>query len=141
MTDRDLHTRIPEDACAHYEAFWPDAESGAGYVAACWPALYRSGLEEVAGQFSKGELAMILEAMENVVLRPEAAGRHLLPAVREGIARNRLNEKWKVKSRPFLDRVTALTRFQSTVLELWASAFRRGRAGGGGIERYARDLA
>ncbi len=140
MTDRKIQTRIEDIICTYYEKNWPEKEAGAAYVLTCWPTLFRSGLEELAGQFSKGELAVILESMAAVVLRPDTAGRQLLPAVREGIARDRLNEKWKVKSRAFLDRLTSLTRFQTAVLELWAASFRRARSGPKAIETYAQQL-
>jgi hypothetical protein len=141
MAEWNIGARIGQAASRYYTENWPEKESGAAYVLESWPSLCKSGLEEIAGQFSIGELSVVLEAMMKSPLNPETAGRQLISCVREGIAKNRLNEKWKIKSRPFLDRLTSLTRFQAAVLELWAAAFWRSKSGAGALEAYARQLA
>jgi len=143
MAEWNLRIRIKQAAERHYEEVFPDKNTGAGYVLETWPLLYRSGLEEVAGQFSMGELSALLEALKNASPNPESPGRQLLTAVREGIEKDRLNEKWEVKSGPLLDRLMSLTRFQCAVLELWAAAFWRSdpHPSAGDLERAAAELA
>ena len=67
MTVCTVRTRPPQATRGYDETNRPEKEAGAGHELAVWPVLYRSGLEDLAGRVSRGELAVILEAMASCV--------------------------------------------------------------------------
>lgn len=111
------------------------ANTGAQYVLDSLPALYRAGLRELKGRFSREELMLMIDVMNGTMLTPGICDEVVADA-EDGIALDGLAEKWEIDALAFLERLHSLTSFQVAVLTIWSNGFWYG----GGDERPERDI-
>ncbi len=124
MAKQPVGPRISEAAAKYYSELFDTLNQGAAYALESFPQLYRATLaRELRGKFTAGELSAILENVNGLMLSPEAAGQHLPFNIEDGIALEALDEKWGFDGAGLLEKLRALSLFQSATLELWARAF------------------
>jgi hypothetical protein len=135
--------KITQKALDFYAAAFATVNAGTAYTLDSFPALYRHTIvRELMSRFTRGELLLMLDVCNGLVLTPGMAGQHLTADVSDGIALDKLAEKWEVDSPALLAKLQALSIFQAHCLEVWCRAFweQSGNDGAVGIERWIEQL-
>lgn len=96
---------------------------GATYLMLSAGPLYRQTLIEMKGKFTADELRLMLDVMNGTMLTAEWPGATLAGNVRDGIALDALDEKWKINGSELIDKINSLHTFQLHTIELWANGF------------------
>jgi hypothetical protein len=78
---------------------------------------------ELKGKFSRGELMLMIDVNNGLMLMSGIAGQHLKAQVSDGIALDHLDEKWEIDGDKLNKKVAGLTIFQCFCLEIWVAAF------------------
>jgi len=106
-------------------SIWDRPGTGASYILDAFPGLYRRTLEEIKGVFTREELMLMIDCMNGTLLTGWIAGDHVNANAVDGIAMDRLDEKWEVDREAFTEKFKSTTIFQRACLELWIQAFWR----------------
>jgi hypothetical protein len=126
-----------------YAATFATTNAGTAYTLESFPALYRHTIvRELMSRFTRGELLLMLDVCNGLVLTPGMAGQHLLADVSDGIALDGLAEKWEIDGPALLTKLQALSIFQAHCLEIWCRAFweQSGKPESVSIERWIEQL-
>ena len=129
---RAIAPKIQGESAEFYSKMFPSLNAGATWILEEFPHLYRATLAEMRGKFTRGELAMILDALNGHGAILAYGGRglggqhirlsiydsfELYPGMYEG--------KWSV-DKWLNDKLALLSRWQLTCLEIWAAGFWKG---------------
>ena len=98
--------------------------SGAEFVLEAVPAVARiyTGYE-LKGKFIAGELKLMLDVMNGMLLTGQLAGRHLPLSVQDGIALDGLDKKWEVDAEQLLEKLKNMSTAELFFLEIWIQGF------------------
>jgi len=119
-----LAPRIATKSADWYKQNFTTLNAGAEYTLEAIPQIYRLTMAyELKGKFSRGELMLMIDVNNGLVLTSQSAGQHIKAQVSDGIALDHLDEKWKVDGAKLNKKVDALTFFQSFCLEIWILAY------------------
>jgi hypothetical protein len=120
----NIGPRISDSARAFYAETFDNANAGAEYALEMIPILYRVTLaRELKGRFTAGELSLILDVSNGLMLTPEIAGQQIVPSVVDSMMLDGTDKKWEVNQQSFSEKLVDLTLGQAAVLEIWAAAF------------------
>jgi len=120
---KTVSPRIADSAAEFYPSIFRNLNAGVEHVLDSFPVLYRMTICSLRGRFSCGELSLMIDVFNGTALLPRLLGQHLGLQCADGIALDGLDEKWEIEKTPFLERIQALTLFESACLELWAVGF------------------
>ncbi|MGB6065639.1 MAG: hypothetical protein WBG50_12590 [Desulfomonilaceae bacterium] len=81
------------------------------------PNLYSVTLGEIKGLFTAGEVNLMLDVSNGLLLMPMILGQHLSHEVEDGIDLNGLAEKWDIDRDALLEKLARLSTTQIAVLE------------------------
>ncbi len=124
MANRKLTApRIGEQAAKFYPSVFSSLNAGMEYTADAFPVLYRKTLHDLRGMFSDGELSLIIDVFNGLILTPGRAGQQIGLSVADGIALDRLDEKLGVGPEALNKKISALPVFSRACLEIWANGF------------------
>ena len=113
-------------------------------VVKSFEALYFSCIrEDLKDLFSKNELLLMIDVMNGTMLTPGSSGHQISANVEDGIALDRLDEKWEIDKTAIIKKLSGLSLFQKTALELWTKKFwiQTETEGAIDIEAYAEQLS
>jgi len=82
-------------------------------------ALLLAALEEIRGQFTRGEVSCMLDVNNGVYLTAGLIGQHTAMNVADS---PEMDEKWGVETRSLARRIHALTATQRVAIELWTAS-------------------
>lgn len=131
--------RISSKSADWYKGNFSSVNAGLEYTLESMPSLYRYTLDSLKGRFSRGELMLMIDVNNGLILTPRMAGQHLGAQVSDGIALDRLDDKWKIDGKELNKKVSGLTIFEAACLELWIGAFWENHEHTD-IEKYVADL-
>lgn len=140
MDKKVVTPRIREGTTDWYGENFSSANAGLVFALESFPELYKRGLLELKGRFTRGELLFIVDVYNATMLTP---GMPMLDAqVSDGIALDGLDKKWGIDGPALVKKVEGLTSFQATVLEIWANGYWYARTGGElrDLEKYIQGL-
>ena len=123
MTRKSTAPRIGEQSAKFYPGLFSSLNAGLEYTADAFPALYRRTLHDLRGTFSRGELMLMIDIFNATALTPQLAGQHLAASVSDGIAWDRLDQKWEIDGAALNAKIADLTIFACACLEIWANGF------------------
>ena len=115
--------RIPGKSAEILAETFSSLNAGAEYVLSAWPSLYRNTLDKLRGQFSRGELMLMIDVFNSTALTAMAAGQQLDIQVDDGMRLDALDEKWGVDRNALNNKIADLTIFEAACLEIWANGF------------------
>ena len=115
--------RIMDKSAEWYKQAFSSVNAGLEYVLDAFPALYQHTLHNLKGRFSRGELMLMIDVNNGLILTPRIAGQHLDAQVADGIALDKLDEKWEIDGAGLNTKIAALAVFEAACLELWVQAF------------------
>ncbi len=115
--------RVSEQAAKFYPSIFSSLNGGLEYMIESSPALYRRTLHNMKGRFEKGELSRLIDVFNATMLTPQMAGQHLAAQVSDGIALDRLDQKWGIDGNALNNKIASLTVFEAACLEIWANGF------------------
>lgn len=126
-TPTSVSPKIQPETAAWLKAAYGSVNRGAAYACDLLPGAVKRTLAEIKGQFSKGELGMILDIMNGTVIDPaDMAGQWILPNLEDAffLDPGMYEEKWDIPdSADFINRFKGLTHFQKIALEAWVALF------------------
>lgn len=127
---KPMAPRVPETNHKWLSDLFPSANAGAEWVLGNFPSLYIGTLAELRGRFSRGELSMMIDAMNGCMTLFTAggvglAGQRLLLSIYDSfrLYPGQYEEKWSVEADELNGKLQACTRFQVVCLELWSAGF------------------
>lgn len=123
MSKKPTAPRIAPQSAEHYPTLYPSLNAGLEYTLDAFPALYRRTLHGLKGRFEKAELLLILDVFNGLVLTPGLAGQQIGIQVSDGIALDKLNEKWVVDGQMLEAKLEDLHIFDRACLEIWAAGY------------------
>jgi hypothetical protein len=82
---------------------------------------------------------LMIDVSNGLFLTPQLAGQHLAAQVSDGIALDKLDEKWGIDGTGLNAKAASLAIFEAACLELWALAYWRRRKEID-IEEYVREM-
>lgn len=115
--------RIIEKTADFYRGKFDTLNAGLEYVLEATPDLYAHTMHALRGKFTRGELMLVIDAMNGHWYNPHGAGQEMTPNVADGIALDRLDEKWEIDGAALNQKLAALTMFDRACLEIWVQAF------------------
>lgn len=119
-----LAPRIATKSADWYKQNFTTLNAGAEYTLESIPQIYRLTMAyELKGRFSRGELMLMIDVNNGLILTSGIAGQHMQAQVSDGIALDRLDEKWEIDGDLLNQKVAGLTIFQCFCLEIWIAAF------------------
>jgi hypothetical protein len=132
--------RITDKSAEWYKQSFPSVNAGLEYILDAFPALYQHTIHNLKDRFSRGELMLMIDVNNGLILTPRIAGQHLDAQVSDGIALDKLDEKWEIDGDVLNGKIAALTIFEAACLELWVQAFWE-RHEDLDIEEYVKEVA
>jgi len=122
--------------------YFPTLNSGCEYILNAWPGIVKRTLADLSGQFTAGELSLIIDVFNGTRLTSGLAGQHLEVQVTDGIDLDRLDKKWDVSPDDIIAKIRGLSIFEAAVLEIWANGFWYGKnQPKQDLEKYIRELS
>jgi hypothetical protein len=115
--------RITDRAESWLLSVFDNKTAGGEYLLDSLPQLYRRAMHQLRGRFSIGELSLMLDVMNGAWLTPQPTGHHLAANVSDGIALDRLDQKWSIDGPAFNAKLRELDPFTLACLEIWAVGF------------------
>jgi hypothetical protein len=115
--------RINDKSAEIYKTIFGNVNAGMEYLGDAFPQLYKITLHVLKGRFVRGELMLMIDVNNGLILTAGMAGQHLDAQVSDGIALDHLDEKWEIDGDALNKKIAALTIFESACLELWIQAF------------------
>jgi hypothetical protein len=115
--------RIADKTEAWLLSVFENKTAGGEYVLDSLPLLYRRTIHGLCGKFDPGELSLMLDVMNGTFLTPQSAGHHLTVNVSDGIALDRLDQKWEIDGPALNAKLQSLDAFSLFCLEVWAVGF------------------
>lgn len=119
--------RIGDKSAEFYTGHFPNLNAGMEYCGDAWPVLYRQTMHNLAGRFTRGELMLIVDVFNSTALTPGLAGQQLGIHVADGIAIDRLADKWEIEGSALNAKIAGLTICEAACLEIWANGFWYGK--------------
>jgi hypothetical protein len=132
---RAIAPKITEDAAQWYEDIFPSLNAGVTFMLEATPHLYAQGLSEMRGMFSRGELSMILDVLNDhgtlmAYGSPGGlAGQHITLSISDSFRLHpgSYEDKWGISDADgFVRRLVGLGRWHLVCLEMWAARFWQG---------------
>lgn len=93
------------------------------HIIASSKAIHIRSMVKLKGMFSQAELSLIIDVMNGTRLSPAMPGETLRGNVPDGIALDRLDEKWEIDGQALVEKITGLGIAEAATLELWANGF------------------
>ena len=118
---RGVGPRISEQSAEFYPGWFLNANRGHEYALEAYPVLYKKTLLDLKGQFTALELSLIVTVHKDQAIDPAVLG--IMTRVEDGIELSHLDETWGIDGNLLMGKLSVLTIFQASCLEVWASAF------------------
>jgi hypothetical protein len=115
--------RIADKTFDFLTTVFPTVNAGLEYLADAFPGLYGRTIRDTLPKFDRAELMLIIDVFNGTMLTSGLAGQHLALNVADGIDLDKLDEKWELDRAGIMDKLAALSPFESCCLELWANGF------------------
>lgn len=115
--------RVSETAAGFYRDKFDTLNAGIELTLEAFPVLHHRALYEILPGFEDRELCLIIDNLNGILLAPQLLGQHLLAGVADGIALNKLDQKWGVDKDALMEKLKTLTTFQAAALEIWCAGF------------------
>jgi len=131
--------RITDKSAEFYRQTGGNLNAGVEYILEAIPDLYRYTLHTLKGRFTRGELMLMIDVNNGLILTPRIAGQHLGIQVADGIALDYLDGKWEIDGEELNKKVSNLSLFEAACLELWVQAFWN-QEEHGNIEEYVQEM-
>lgn len=93
------------------------------YILTASKAINIRSMVKLKGMFTTPELSLIIDVMNGFMLSPAMPGESLRGNVPDGIALDRLDEKWEVDGKALVEKINALGIAEAATLELWANGY------------------
>jgi hypothetical protein len=119
---RKVTPAIDERAFEFYSSTFSTPNAGVTWALEAFPTLYRSTLDALRGRFARGELLLMLDAMNGLILTPEIAGQHVALEIHDAIELQGLDEKWRVDAAALRAQLSGLALFERACIEVWVSS-------------------
>lgn len=120
----------------------PNPTGGCGYIVDAFRSLYRQTLIKIKGQFSQGEIFLMIDVVNGLMLTPQIAGQHILANVADGIALDRLEIQHNIGGPELIKKLEAISIPERALLELWLKGFweQHGTSKSIPLEEYIKPL-
>jgi len=126
MEDQKLSTDfgITASAATTLAMYFETAEVGARYVLNAFPTLLKTTISnDLKGKFTENEVKLLIDVMNATMLTNDSVGHYLLANVEDGIALDKLDQKWEVHGELLVAKLKTLTLTQLAMLEIWVQGF------------------
>ena len=114
---------ISDQAIEFYTGTFDNLNAGVTYALEAFLPLYRRTLHEIRGKFTEGELSLLIDVSNGLCLTPGIAGQHTITQVADGCDLDKLDEKWEIDKKTFVEKLESLPIFSLACLEVWATGF------------------
>lgn len=114
--------RVTSKGAEFYRATFPSLNAGCEYVLDSFPVLYHKTMMPLFERFSEREFSLITETFNGTMLTSGLAGQHLAISVADACDLDSLDVKWGVDRDALLEKISTLSQFEATCLEIWARA-------------------
>ena len=142
-----LNILISDPAKAWYEANFATGSTGTAYALEAFYGLCRNELARtLMGKFTGGELCLMIDVSNGLMLMPHISGQHMYAQVSDGCALDHLDEKWAIHKNELLAKLDSLQLTSLIALEIWCRAFWEGNRKGQDegiktdLEEYVKQL-
>ena len=81
---------------------FPTLNAGCEYILNAWPGIVKRTLADLSGQFTAGELSLIIDVFNGTALTPGLAGQHIAINVADSIDLDHTDQKWSVDKKTIL---------------------------------------
>lgn len=116
--------RLNDKTADWYRKSFESLNAGLEYTLEATPDLYRRTLYDLQGKFTRGELMLMLDAMNGHRSNPHMAGIELGAHVVDRMALENLDKKWGIPDRwAFNKKLADLSYYDRACLEIWVQAF------------------
>jgi len=115
--------RISDQAANFLPGIFNSINQGCEYIIDAFPLLYRRAVESAKSQFSKNELALMIDVFNGTMLTAQIAGQMLSISIQDGIKYENLAEKWGIDENEIIKKSQALSDFERACLEIWANGY------------------
>lgn len=115
--------RIIEKTADFYRGKFSSLNAGLEYILEAFPELYAHTIHDLRGKFTRGELMLCIDVMNGHWYNPRWAGQEMTPNVSDGIALDRLDEKWEIDGAALNKKLATLTMFDRACMEIWIQSF------------------
>lgn len=115
--------RITDKTAEFYRENFETLNAGLEYALQAFSQLYKITMHSLCGKFSRGELMLFIDVMNGHLYNPQFAGQEMTLNVSDGIALDRLDEKWEIDGAALNKKLAALSMFDRACLEIWIQAF------------------
>ncbi len=96
----------------------------AAYILDSIPAVEKKFLKlDILNKFLPGELSLIIDVCNGLILTAAMAGQHLTTSVSDGIALDHLDGKWEIDGDVLNKKLAEMSTPELFFLELWACRF------------------
>lgn len=128
---------ISDNAVDFYYSQFDNLNAGVTYTLEAYRDLYRRTIHEMRGNFSEGELMLMVDICNGLILTPGLAGQHIIADVEDGCDLDRLDKKWEIEKETLVEKLAALPVFSLACLEVWACGFWRSKNSEGELGNYS----
>lgn len=118
-----LTARVQDDTVSWLAKHFETKTSGAEFALDLFPLLISRTWRELRGKFTRGELCLILDVFNGVILSARLSGQHLLLEVYDGMTIEGLDAKWEVDRDLLMGKLKALSGLELTAMEIWGAGF------------------
>lgn len=123
MARKSTSPEITEKSAEFYKTTWGSVNGGTTYILDAFPGLYKRTLHDLKGRFTRKELMLMIDVNNGLWLTPGISGQHMSAQVSDGIALDRIDEKWEIDGDTLNKKVADLSIFEAACLEIWIMAF------------------
>lgn len=121
---KNVSPRIFEETQEFYRTHFDSVNAGCEYILEAIPELYARTIADLKGRFTRGELMLFIGVMNGHLYNPRGAGYEMGANVADGMALDRLDEKWDIPDKWALNKKLAdLHNFDRACLEIWIQGF------------------
>jgi len=128
---------ISDQAIEFYSSQWYNLNAGVTYTLESYRDLYRRTLHEMRGKFEEGELMLMVDVCNGLMLTPQLAGQQIIANVADGCDLDGLDKKWKISKIELVEKLKSLPIFALACLEVWACGFWCSKNSGGEVGIYS----
>jgi len=127
---------ISDQAIEFYSVQFDNLNAGVTYTLESYRDLYRRTLHEMRGKFVEGELMLMIDVCNGLMLTPGLAGQHIIADVSDGCDLDKLDQKLEIDKKTMIEKLESLPIFSLACLEVWACGFWRSKNSKGEVGTY-----
>lgn len=143
---KKIAPNISDQSAQFYLDHFRNLNAGSTFILDAFPTIYKREIATVKGIFTRGELCLMIDCFNGLLLTPQLIGQHIELQVIDSINLDHTDEKWGIAKAEIINKIAGLSFFEKVCLEIWVKAFWNGNREGqeayqkNDIEEYVKKL-